>query len=213
MYFSEFKNHLPNIAAAVLSGEISHQKMEPQIRRDLLRSNEYKDKTPRKAAVMMLIYPKNEKATLALIVRKTSHDIHSSQIAFPGGKHEESDDNYEETALRETFEEIGVHQYRMHVIRQFTEVYIPVSNFLVFPFLATAKAELVFSPCPDEVESVIEIPLQWILEEAHLTEVIMNTSYAQQIKVPAFVFENHIVWGATAMMLSELKDVISKVIA
>lgn len=213
MLFEDFKNRISDIEKLNLNVLDSHQKMEPQIRKELLRLPEYTNRTPKKAAVLMLVYPKNQVATLALIVRKKSHDVHSSQIAFPGGKHEENDDNYQETALRETFEEIGVHQYRVHLVRAFSEVYIPVSNFLVFPFLATAKAELIFSPCPDEVESVIEIPLEKVLNENSVGTVCMDTSYAQQIDVPVFMFDEHIVWGATAMMLSELKDAINQTLA
>ncbi len=208
MLFEDFKKHIPVIEKLSLSVLNSHQKMEPQIRKKLMQLPEYTDRIPKKAAVLMLVYPKNDKATLALIVRKKSHDVHSSQIAFPGGKHEDNDDNYQETALRETFEEIGVHQYRVHLIRSFSEVYIPVSNFLVYPFLATAKAELIFSPCPDEVELVIEIPIEKVLNENSVSTVCMDTSYAQQIDVPVFKFDNYVVWGATAMMLSELKDAL-----
>lgn len=213
MKFEDFKKIIPLINEYPLEKLDSHQKMEPEFRRNLLKNpRDYTSMTPKKAAVLMLIFPKNEEAHIVLIVRKKSPDVHSSQMAFPGGKHEDADDNYDETALRETFEEIGVHQYRVHLVRQFSEVYIPVSNFLVYPFLGIAKTEPAFSICPDEVESIVEIPLKMVLDNQYLTTVRIDTSYAQEVDVPAFKFGPYIVWGATAMMLRELKDAIEDLV-
>jgi 8-oxo-dGTP pyrophosphatase MutT (NUDIX family) len=134
--------------------------------------------------------------------------VHSSQVAFPGGKVELEDDHLEMTALRETHEEIGIPPNHIKVMRSFSEVYIPPSNFVVQPFLGYSQSELVFVPQPEEVAGIIEMPLAALLDESILIEHRLSTSYANDIDVPAFKVDNHVVWGATAMMLSELKDVL-----
>lgn len=156
----------------------------------------------------MLFHPKNGKANLVLTKRNTYPGVHSSQISFPGGKAEPEDADLTQTALRETFEEVGISPHEIEVIMAFTEIYIPPSNFLVQPFLGIANSEPEFKPDPKEVTAIIQLPLDTFLDDSILTSSEMQTSYAQSIMVPAFVFEGHIVWGATAMILSELKETI-----
>jgi 8-oxo-dGTP pyrophosphatase MutT (NUDIX family) len=114
--------------------------------------------------------------------------------------------------LRETHEEIGVSAKKVTVIKAFTEVYIPPSNFLVSPFLGLSEEELSFTLSPDEVDEIIELPLYQFLDDKIVITVNMSTSYASNIQVPAFQINEHLVWGATAMILSELKEIIKKVI-
>ena len=166
----------------------------------------------RKAAVMMLLYPKDEVAYLLLIVRNSYPGVHSSQIGFPGGKVEESDSNLEETALRETHEEVGIHPDKIKIIKTFSEIYIPPSNFLVAPFMGISHEELSFVPDLDEVKRVLEFSIVDFLDEKSITKVKMSTSYATDIEVPAFMVDKYIVWGATAMMMSELKETIKNVL-
>ena len=167
---------------------------------------------PKRAAVLMLIYPKDNDSHLVLIVRNSYPGVHSSQIAFPGGKVEPLDRNLQETALRETEEEIGIPQNKIEVARAFTEVYIPPSNFLVAPFLGVCKSCLEFTLQEDEVAGIIELPLKDFLSDHIVVTRRLKTSYDIAIDVPAFLVKEHIVWGATAMMLSELKDTIKKVL-
>jgi 8-oxo-dGTP pyrophosphatase MutT (NUDIX family) len=135
--------------------------------------------------------------------------VHSAQIAFPGGKYENEDIDFASTALRETYEEVGVDPHKVVLIRPFTQVYIPPSNFMVYPYLGICKEEITFIPDPSEVAGIIELPIATFLSDTIIIEKELQTSYANSIKVPAFEIENHIVWGATAMMLSELKDVLA----
>jgi 8-oxo-dGTP pyrophosphatase MutT (NUDIX family) len=156
----------------------------------------------------MLVYPKNETAHLALIVRNTYPGVHSSQISFPGGKEELEDKTLAITALRETEEEVGIPMNKVEIIRQCSEIYIPPSNFLVTPYLGFSKENLQFIPNPDEVQRVLEFPIHQLLNDKTIVQTKMTTSYAINIDVPAFEVENFLVWGATAMMLSELKELI-----
>ena len=212
MDFSDFLKYVPKIAKESLPATIAHAKMIPPERIELLNNQDFSQITPKKAAILMLLYPKKSITHLALIVRNSYPGIHASQIAFPGGKVEEFDLSLSETALRETHEEIGIAAKKVTVIRAFTEVYIPPSNFLVSPFLGFAEEELSFTICPDEVDEIIELPLYQFLDDEIVITVNMSTSYASNIQVPAFQINEHLVWGATAMMMSELKEIIKKVL-
>lgn len=212
MDFSDFLKYIPKIAKESLPATYAHAKMVPPERIEFLQRQNTFDVVPKKAAVMMLLYPKNELAHLALIIRNSYPGIHASQVAFPGGKVELYDTDLSETALRETHEEIGVTKDKINVIRPFSQVYIPPSNYLVSPFLGVSYEELYFDLCPDEVSGLIEMPLKHVLDENNVTHIKMTTSYATDISVPAFQIEEHLIWGATAMMLSELKEIIKKVL-
>jgi 8-oxo-dGTP pyrophosphatase MutT (NUDIX family) len=212
MDFQEFLEYVPNLMTAELPAEVSHIKMAPLERIESLKNFDIGIKKPKIAAVMMLFYPKNGITHLVLIVRNSYKGVHSAQIAFPGGKYELQDEIFENTALRETHEEVGIHPNSMEIIKTFTPMYIPPSDFMVHPFLGICKEEIIFVPDPKEVANIIELPLTVFLSDAIITDTNLTTSYANDINVPAFKIEEHIVWGATAMMLSELKDVLKNVL-
>lgn len=212
MDFQEFLEYVPKLMTAELPAEVSHIKMAPLERIESLKNFDIGLKKPKIAAVMMLFYPKNGITHLVLIVRNSYKGVHSAQIAFPGGKYEVQDEIFENTALRETHEEVGIHPDSMQIIKTFTPMYIPPSDFMVHPFLGISKEEIVFIPDPAEVANIIELPLTVFLSDAIVTDAKLTTSYANDIYVPAFKIEEHIVWGATAMMLSELKDVLKNVL-
>ena len=212
MDFQEFLEYVPKLMTAELPAEVSHIKMAPLERIESLKNFDIGLKNPKIAAVMMLFYPKNGITHLVLIVRNSYKGVHSAQIAFPGGKYEPQDEIFENTALRETHEEVGIHPDSMEIIKTFTPMYIPPSDFMVHPFLGISKEEIVFIPDPKEVANIIELPLAVFLSDTIITDTKLSTSYANDITVPAFKIEEHIVWGATAMMLSELKDVLKNVL-
>jgi 8-oxo-dGTP pyrophosphatase MutT (NUDIX family) len=211
MDFTEFLKYVPKIEKEKLLAQKAHLKMAPLERILAVDEEDYFYKNPRKAAVMMLIYPKDNKAHLVLIVRNSYPGVHSSQIAFPGGKVEIEDKSLAHTALRETHEEIGIHPEKIKVIKTFTEIYIPPSNFLVAPFLGISHSELTFTEQIEEVAGIIEVPLLDFLNEKNIVTKKMDTSYGTDIDVPTFKINEHYVWGATAMMMSELKEVLKKV--
>ena len=212
MNFNLFFNSISNVVNVELPSTTSHIKMAPSERVKMMEENSYDVSTVRKAAVMMLFYPKNEVAHLLLIVRNSYPGVHSSQIAFPGGKVEDIDFGLKQTALRETHEEIGIHPNDIHVIRDFTSIYIPPSNFLVYPFLGVSHIELTFTLQEEEVAGIIELPLSVLLDDSIINIKTLETSYSKSIEVPVFQIEEHTIWGATAMMLSELKDALKMVL-
>ena len=209
--FQDFLVFVPKIIQVPLPAEAAHHKMAPSERIQFLENLDIDALNPKIASVMMLLYPKNEKTHLVLIVRNSYAGVHSAQIAFPGGKYELSDANFQHTALRETHEEIGIHPNEIEIIREFTSLYIPPSNFKVHPFLGICKEEIEFVLDPIEVVDIIELSLKDFLSDELQICAEVNTSYAKIIETPAYKIQNHIVWGATAMMLSELKDVLKKV--
>lgn len=212
MLFEDFIKYIPKIEKEKLLSSDAHAKMAPLERISFLKEANYIGKNPKKAAVLMLFYPKNGITHLALIVRNSYPGVHSSQIGFPGGKVELFDKDLADTALRETQEEVGVHPDKVKIIKPYSEIYIPPSNFLVYPFLGISHEELKFVPDLDEVKRVLEFPLSLFLDDNTVTKVKMTTSYATDLEVPAFMVEKYVVWGATAMMLSELKENIKSVI-
>lgn len=206
MLFEQLLNRLNAIVAQPLFALDAHLKMAPLERVQYLQNYDYSIHKPKASAVLSLFYPKNDRAYLLLIVRSSYPGVHSSQIAFPGGKREVTDRDLQHTALRETNEEVGVNPSEVKIVKQWSDIYIPPSNFIVSSFMGICENTPEFVLDPDEVSAVIELPVDDLLRDDLVQTVKMSTSYAKNILVPAFVIESHIVWGATAMILSEVKE-------
>jgi 8-oxo-dGTP pyrophosphatase MutT (NUDIX family) len=211
MEFTDFLEILPKIAKVALPGESAHAKMSPPERLAKMKSIDFSQINPKRAAVLMLVYPKDGQALLALIERNSYKGVHSSQIAFPGGKIESFDVSPLYAALRETEEEIGVPREQINIVCPFSEVYIPPSNFKVSPFLGYCNLPPLFIPDSREVASMVDLPLSVLLDDQYTETRQMATSYSESIDVPVLNVGPHAVWGATAMMLSELKEVLKTV--
>lgn len=211
MDFKEFYELALKLKNLPLPGEYSHHKMSPELRIQWLKENKITDVNPKRAGVMALFYPDfQEKTRLLLILRKAYEGVHSNQIAFPGGKEEHSDKNLLETALRETYEEVGVAPDAIEVIKELSEVYIPPSNFLVRPFMGLYPNPQPFVREEQEVERIVEVNLMEFLDEGNLIMEQLSTSYAKNINVPAYRLNGYTVWGATAMMLSEIRELLQQ---
>lgn len=196
-----------------MPGDESHFKMEPEIRKQWRDSEKIAKRKPKRAAVMALFYPNEYQETqLLLILRKTYKGVHSNQIGFPGGKVEPEDNDLEFTALRETHEEVGVLPESIEVLKQLTELYIPPSNFMVQPYLGLYAEPKPFNIQESEVEAVVEVLFSDFMDEENLIYQNLTTSYANNIDVPAFKLNGYVVWGATAMMLSEIKELLKQVL-
>ena len=163
----------------------------------------------RQAGVLVLFYPKEGKIYLPFILRNEYPGVHSGQVSFPGGGKEESDRDIIETAIRETEEEIGIPGHLVKPIGQLSDLFIPPSNFVVTPIVAYIEEQPTFIPDPSEVQRVLEVSLEELLDPACIQEKTITIFPEVRINVPCFYVDNEVIWGATAMMLSELVDVIS----
>ncbi|WP_303686142.1 CoA pyrophosphatase [Nonlabens dokdonensis] len=204
--FQEFLDRISKLKNLPLPGLQSQLKMAAVERLDEMRHSAMKAQNHKEASVMMLVYPKNDIPHFVLIERAQTKGKHSGQIAFPGGRKEKTDVDNSYTALRETEEEIGISIEHQHLITSLTSLYIPPSNYMVYPYLAFAKAELQFKAQPSEVKSIIEIELAELLKDQNVSKTVLSTSYMKEVSVPCFYFGDVMVWGATAMMLQEIKD-------
>lgn len=174
-----------------------------------MRDNPIPDLRPRQAGVMALFYPDPMGETrFLLILRKVYEGVHSGQIGFPGGKAEKGDRGLLQTALRETWEEVGIPPRDIEVVRELSELYIPPSNFLVRPFLGLYPAPGPFIPDPWEVEEVLEVLLRDFMDDSNRIVENLSTSYAEKIDVPAYRLNGYTVWGATAMVLGEIQELL-----
>lgn len=211
MDFQEFKDRIPKLKKLPLPGEEAHYKLIPATRLDELSLMDIEKRNPLKAGVMAVFYPGEDGHTrLVLILRKTYQGVHSNQIGFPGGRQETSDRDLVHTALRETEEEVGIPQSQIEVVKRLTKLYIPPSNFWVHPFIGMLEHTPKMVPQESEVEKILEVELAHFMDNKCFVNQTLSTSYAKNIEVPAFLLNDQVVWGATAMMLSEIKVLLQK---
>ncbi|WP_026999813.1 NUDIX hydrolase [Eisenibacter elegans] len=163
---------------------------------------------PRIGCVLLLLYPDHSLQTLKfpLIVRPEYKGVHSGQVAFPGGKQEEVDEDLIATALRETAEEIGVSIERSQVLGQLSQVYIPPSNFMVYPVVAAISQKPNYAPSVDEVAKIFEVSVAHIYQ--HRARSHKNVTYKQrEFLMPFYDIGGNMIWGATAMIISEFVEI------
>jgi 8-oxo-dGTP pyrophosphatase MutT (NUDIX family) len=175
-----------------LPGEAAQKKM---LSRQLSGGENSRFKIPehhKKASVLALFYPKNSQWHLAL-----------------GGGAEEHDIDEAETALRETEEEFGIPKAKIELLGRLTHVYIPVSNYLVHPFIGFLMEEPEFFPDSNEVEEIVEVPISQLLDPTNRKrkEIEIHGGVILQ-DVPYFHLSDKVIWGATAMMLGELTELL-----
>lgn len=213
MDFNEFKSKISKLKNLELPGVEAQHKLAPVIRIEEMKKINFATRKQNRAGVMAVFYPDGQKeAHLVLILRKTYKGVHSNQVGFPGGRVEKEDRNLEHTALRETEEEVGIPMGEVTVLTELTQLYIPPSDFWVHPFVGILDKTPVLVPQESEVEMILEINIDDFMNEENIIKKKLSTSYAEDIEVPAFFLAGHVVWGATAMMLSELKELLKEVL-
>jgi 8-oxo-dGTP pyrophosphatase MutT (NUDIX family) len=192
-----------------LPGEQAHSKMAHAVR----KVDPHPDvKTTRNAAVLIVLYEKNPGDFHLIFIRRTSThdgDKHSGQIAFPGGKQERSDPDLMYTALREAHEEIALDMSQIDILGPITSLYITVSKFLVHPFLAYSHTVPVLLRQESEIEEVLELPLNTFMvpEAKQQTRIRLATGIILN-HVPCFQINGTIIWGATAMIMNEVLELV-----
>jgi 8-oxo-dGTP pyrophosphatase MutT (NUDIX family) len=163
----------------------------------------------RLGGVLILFYPHNNQITIPFILRPIYQGVHSGQIGFPGGGKDEIDPDLTATALREAYEEISVDPQQVQVLGHLSELHITASNYIVLPTVAWIPQRPRFRLDPYEVAGLIEAPLAALLDPAnqHEEEWILQERRA---RVPFYSVHGQVIWGATAMMVSELLAVIKQ---
>jgi len=181
--------------------------MAPAERAEMMK---YPDsgKDAREAAVMILFHPVNDQPHLIFIVRQSYDGVHSGQISFPGGKREPEDPDLIQTAIRETAEEIGINSKIIRVLGTTSPLFIPPSNFMVTPVVGYCPTIDNFTPQESEVKEVLTIPFTHFTDGRYKKVHTVNASYKRNMMVPCYRIQEHIIWGATAMMLNELVEII-----
>ncbi len=192
-----------------LPGRIGQISMAPRPV-DESRFSQPKDVKARIGAVLILLYPDQEHCFVPFIKRPKYEGVHSGQVAFPGGKWEEHDDDLRATALRETEEEIGVKGEEIALIGRLSNLYIPPSNFLVSPYIGYIPYKPVFDPDPREVSSIIHCEFDTLVDRANRKQKKLQLKGGYAVDAPYFDIHQEIVWGATAMMLGELMEIWEK---
>lgn len=171
--------------------------------------------SPKISAVLILFYPDLKTQTLKTVLierAKNSRGYHSGQISFPGGRYIDSDNCYSVTALREAEEEIGVKRNSVFLIGELTTLYIPVTNFLVHPFLGFCKNTPQFSKDVYEVEEILEVEINEFMLNSNKRFVQRYVRLMKKkIEVPCYKIGEKIIWGATAMIISELEEIVKKI--
>ncbi len=205
-YFDSFCNELQLQLAKPLPGYEAQKRMEPPSRQQLLQIP--RTEAPREGAVLIAFFPDQQGISTIMIQRSVYDGVHSGQIAFPGGRRDPSDQSLTETALREAVEEVGVQRDTIMVIGSLSTLYIPPSNFDVLPVIAILSERPALKIQPEEVTEAFFVPLRKLTnpENCQLKTIhVRNYSIAN---VPAYCIDNRIIWGATAMIISELLAVL-----
>ncbi|MBK9448068.1 MAG: CoA pyrophosphatase [Bacteroidetes bacterium] len=190
-----------------LPGLEAHERMMPATRKTIYRDITIPDNA-KKSATLILLYPSENGLHFPLIERTEYPGVHSKQISFPGGAWEESDPDYIATALREAEEEIGVNRHQIEVIGLLSSLYIPPSNFWVQPVIGYVDRKPDFIADPNEVAAVFPAPLADLLSGTLNGESKIHHSSGIHLTVPSYTIDGRIVWGATAMMISEMVELL-----
>lgn len=212
--YMDFQNFIRSIEFQLqqpLPGQMAQLKMSSQARLRELMTFSHRDDA-RQSSVLLLLYPCDEKVKLVLMLRPDYNGVHSGQISFPGGKYEDGDDDLIFTALREAREEIGIDVARVQILGQLTEMYIPPSNYIVSPVVAYLLKPPQFSADPLEVAKIIEVTTEELLDESNDVQAEVKVYNGKNLTVPAFCIRDNIIWGATAMILSEFREILKKAI-
>jgi 8-oxo-dGTP pyrophosphatase MutT (NUDIX family) len=170
------------------------------------RHVEHPDSSP--AAVLILVSERDGEPHVVFTERTTHVEHHKGQICFPGGACDDADDGLETTALRETFEEIGVQPNDVRIVGQLDDM-VTISNFRVTPYVGmlTTQPDYPFSINDHEVAQVVEVPLAYLMDERNM-ELEVRQHQGRQVLVPAFTYNGHRIWGATARMLHQFIELL-----
>jgi len=206
----KIKNKLKERLTLQLPGWATQKIMSP------FKTERYLDlnKAGKKAAVLALLYPDNSDKLHLIFIKRSSnnpHDKHGGQISFPGGQQEAQDKDFEATALRETFEEVGVKSSKIEILGQLTPIYVYVSDFFVQPFLGITHQKPEFILQASEVDHIIVESIDYLKSDASNATTDYNIRDGIMKNMPYYKVDNHILWGATAMITAEIIQIFNEI--
>lgn len=167
----------------------------------------------KESAVLGLLFPKHNELNLLLIKRVEDGKPHSGQISFPGGRRDPEDETLKMTALRETHEEVGIPATSITMLGALSSLYIPVSKSNVFPYIGFTQQQPEYILSIGEVQYVLEVPVKELFDPAIKSVKKITPSAFPDITLTTPVYDwnaQHTIWGATAMMISELEELMGE---
>ena len=208
--FSTFVPFLKGLPFDQLPGLESQLKMAPLNRKqDIMTLGKGKDATL--SAVLFLFFPLENGHTATVFIQRPSYNgAHGGQISFPGGRLEPTDPGLDYTALRETQEEIGVHPGAVELVGKLSDLFIPPSNYIVSPYVGITKERPRFLPDPKEVDGILEMELSDFFHPDHCQTRELTLIGGYRLQTPCYVINDQVIWGATAMMISEFLELIAR---
>lgn len=193
-----------------LPGFEAQAKFSPPLRQKY-SLEQLKNYNAKESAVLILLYEKAGESYIVFTQRHEYDGAHSGQISFPGGKKEADDKDLLHTALREAKEEVGIEINAKNVVLQLTWLYVPPSNFIIYPYVALIDFIPSFVPQESEVKEILEIRVKDLLAIENQKEfVYQNKEKGIQFSSPSFIMNGKTIWGATAMILSEFLTILEK---
>jgi len=207
--FERFINALKIKLSHPLPGHEAQLRMSPNLDLILPVEDSILSKA-KKSSVLILLIPGINKIQIILTLRQDYDGVHSGQISLPGGKCEKTDHSVSDTALREANEEIGIDISKVKIIGELSKIYIPRSNYLVYPFVGYCDEKPEFYINHKEVKELIVVDIEMLLDEKNISEKEFITSNKMKVKAPFYKIRKFAVWGATAMIISEFIEILKK---
>lgn len=194
-----------------LPGEAAHIPLSPSGRgissETIKKAIHYKE-----SAVALILFEERSQLNGILMQRQVYKGFHSGQVCFPGGKKEDFETNLSDTAIRETIEEIGLQEEKFNLLGELTPVFIPVSNFKIQPFVVQYTDIPLFNPDVREVKEVFSFPIEQLIQEDVIQRTKIQIADDEFLDdVPYFNINGKIVWGATALILNEFRDLLGSI--
>lgn len=205
--YSSLLTYLKETLRGELPGSKAHYKMLPPGRR--LNTFEHELSSVKPSSVLLLLFPEGDQIYTCLTKRPATMTFHPGQISFPGGKVEKEDHSAEMTALREAREEVGIDPLSIEILGKLSDLYVEVSKFSIQPFLAWTDKRPEFLVNTFEVEELILFPLSEFVANEIISETEMDT-FSGPLQIRYYPYNGEIIWGATAMILSELIEILKK---
>jgi 8-oxo-dGTP pyrophosphatase MutT (NUDIX family) len=202
-----FVQTLERALAGTLPGRTAQFTLAPSVRRSI-EEIDVRGKACREGSVLVLLYPDTtNEPHLVLTVRHSNLAVHAGQVSFPGGRREPNE-SLSEAALREAYEELGIDPTTLRLLGPLTPIYIPPSNFCVYPHVAWATTRPCFNLQAAEVDALLEVPLSHLVAPGQPGQETREIE-GQLVEIPFFLVGTHRVWGATAMIIAELLAVVA----